>query len=93
MKYPKVGPLCAVVTASVMFCFGCRGVKGLGGCKLCSANDTLLEEPAVCLAGVGFPWGSGLSYPLFVLHMFVRFQGIHPIVPSSLTIALSQDFR
>ena len=58
MKSPNVSRLYAVgavVRASVMFCFGCRGVKGLGGCKLCSVDDTLLWEPAVCLAGVGFP--------------------------------------
>ena len=52
MKSPKVGRLCAVVRASVMFCFACRGIEGLSECELCSADDILLSEPAVCVSQV-----------------------------------------
>ena len=32
-----------------MFGFGCRGVRSLGECKLFSADDIPLWEPAVCV--------------------------------------------
>ena len=51
-KSPKVGRLYVVVRASVMSCFGCKGLRGLGECKLFSADDIPLLEPAVCVQQV-----------------------------------------
>lgn len=92
MKFPKVGLLYAVVRASVMFCFGCMGVGGLGEYKLCSVDDMLLWEHVVCVQQVlvflGIRVFVSSICPLHVCPL-----SRHAMVPISLTIELSKNIR